>query len=53
MKEVCKNCIYYETMDINGIRLDKGFCLIQDLYTFVELTGTCEDYCPNTKKENT
>lgn len=46
MKKICLNCAFFECCDDEGGFLEKGYCLIQDLYTYVEDDGTCEEFSP-------
>jgi len=48
MKEICVNCAYFDTLDIDNFVLDKGFCLMKDLYTFVDDDESCDEF---TKKK--
>lgn len=47
MKKICINCAYFECCDEDGEFLEKGFCLIQDLYTFVKDDDTCDEWVAN------
>ena len=44
MENICNNCIYCETED------DTSYCLIRDLYYFINLTDeACEDFVSRSK----
>lgn len=44
-KSTCEKCSYFECTDINGEILEKGFCWLQDLYTYVDDDAeSCEHF---------
>jgi hypothetical protein len=49
MKKICENCQWFECTDIDGSLLDNGYCIMQDLYTFVEDDYTCDEWVANKK----
>jgi len=40
----CWSCAFFECIDTDGEFLDTGFCMIQELYTFVEDDDICDEY---------
>lgn len=48
---ICENCTYFECVDIDGSLLEKGYCAIKDLYTYVEYDDTCDDFVLCARRE--
>lgn len=51
MKKICINCAYFECCDENGEFLETGYCLIKDLYTFVEDDHICDEWAADKQRE--
>lgn len=51
MKKICLNCQYFEVVDEDGDILEEGYCLIQDLYTYVNDKDTCNDWLASKQRE--
>jgi len=51
MKKICINCNWFECCDDDGEFLEKGYCLTQDLYTYVEDDETCDEWLACKQRE--
>jgi hypothetical protein len=52
MKKTCENCQWFECTDIDGSLLDNGYCIMQDLFTFVEDDDTCDEWVASKERED-